>query len=73
MFLFYIYSIISVIVFILFLFPVFLDWKDFSRKEMYKCILFSICIGIIWPIVTMLLVMILCCGKYYKWKDSKNI
>ena len=68
-----IYGVIVFIVFTLFMFPVLHDWKDYSAKDICNCALFSVCAGLLWPIIAVLLIALICCGAYYSRKDSKDI
>lgn len=66
------YGAIAFIVFTLFMFPVFQDWSDYSAKDIRNCALFSVCAGLLWLIIAVLLIALACCGAYYSWKDSKD-
>ena len=66
------YGVIAFIVFTLFMLPVFQDWSDYSAKDVRNCALFSVCAGLLWPIIAVLLIALICCGAYYSWKDSKG-
>lgn len=67
-----VYSVIAFIVFTLFMFPVFQDWSDYSAKNAYNCALFSVCAGLLWPIIAVLLIALMSCDIYYSRKDSKD-
>lgn len=67
-----VYGVIVFIVFAFFMFPVFQDWSDYSAKDKCNCALFSVCAGLMWPIIAALLIALACCGAYYSWKDSKD-
>lgn len=67
-----IYCIIAFIVFSLFMFPVFQDWSDYSAKDVCNCTLFSVCAGLLWPIIAVLLIALMSCGMYYSRKDGKD-
>ena len=67
-----VYGVIAFIVFTLFMFPVFQDWRDYSAKGVSNCMLFSVCTGLLWPIIAALLIALACCSAYYSWKDNKD-
>lgn len=67
-----VYGVIAFIVFTLFMFPVFQDWRDYSAKGVSNCVLFSVCTGLLWPIIATLLIALTCCSAYYSWKDNKD-
>ena len=67
-----VYGIIAFIVFTLFIFPIFQDWRDYSAKDVCNCVLFSVCAGLLWPIIAVLLIALISCGMYYSWKDGKD-
>lgn len=67
-----VYGAIAFIVFTLFMFPVFQDWRDYSAKGVSNCVLFSVCTGLLWPIIATLLIALACCSAYYSWKDNKD-
>ena len=67
-----IYGVVAFITFMLFMFPVFQDWSDYSAKETCNCALFSVCVGLLWPVVVVLLIALACCRAYYSRKDGKD-
>ena len=67
-----VYGVIAFIVFTLFMFPVFQDWRDCSAKAVSNCVLFSVCTGLLWPIIATLLIALACCSMYYSRKDNKD-
>lgn len=67
-----IYGAIAFIVFAFFTLPVFQDWSDYSKSEVLKCILFAVCVGLLWPVVMVLLIALTGCGAYYSWKERKD-
>ena len=67
-----VYGVIAFIVFTLFMFPVFQDWRDYSAKDISNCVLFSVCTGLLWPIIATLLIALACCSAYYSRKDNKD-
>ena len=67
-----VYGVIAFIVFTLFMFPVFQDWRDYSAKDVRNCVLFSVFAGLLWPIIAALLIALECCSAYYSRKDNKD-
>lgn len=67
-----IYGIIAFIAFALFLSPVFPDWADYSRKEIFGCAVFALAVGVMWPLLVVLLLVLVACGAYYSRKDAKD-
>lgn len=66
------YGITALVVFALFMFPVFQDWRDYSMPEIRGCALFSAGAGALWPAVAFVLIALALCGAYYSWKDGRN-
>lgn len=67
-----VYGVIAFIVFTLFMFPVFQDWRDYSAKDVSNCVPFSVFAGLLWPIIATLLIALACCSAYYSRKDNKD-
>ena len=67
-----VYGVIAFIVFTLFMFPAFQDWRDYSTKDICNHALFSVCAGLLWPIIAVLLIALMSCGMYYSRKDGKD-
>ena len=67
-----VYGVIAFIVFTLFMFPVLQNWRDYSAKDVCNCALFSVCAGLLWSIIAVLLIALMSCGMYYSRKDGKD-
>jgi len=67
-----VYGIIAFIIFMFFAFPVFQYRNCYLAEEAGICLLFSIGMGLIWPVVISCLTVFICCDLYYSRKACLN-